>query len=133
MTSIRLMGATSIIFLAAVLVGVYINQKPTKVSATTEQFPAQVAEQNRQADVASQLRAAEVGDFVEMLNGYYWLVREQMKSDKIALSSCPSDGGFFASQNRLYREAKDIKRVVKYPSPEYAKAANAYARCEQVQ
>ncbi len=34
-----------------------------------EEFPAQLAEQNRQADVASQLRAAEMGDFAEMLDG----------------------------------------------------------------
>jgi len=127
----KLMVATGVIFLVAVLVGLYIKGAENQKSRV--QFPAQVAEQNRQADVASQLRAAERRDLVLLVDGRFWLVHEnEPQNETIALSVCSySHGGFISTStivHRAYRQGSDVKMikgVLKYypGSSEYTDAA----------
>ena len=100
---------------------------------TPKQFPAELAETNRQTDVASQLRAAERRDLVLLVDGRFWLVHEnEPQNETIALSVCSySHGGFISTStivHRAYRQGSDVKMikgVLKYypGSSEYTDAA----------
>ena len=128
----KLMAGFAVLFTIAVLVGVYISQRPTKVSLTAEQFSARFAEANRQADVTSQLRAAEMGDLIKMRNGEVAAVLRGVKEEStlLAWGSC-NESMIEYPLDLLSRRADE---VVKYypPSPKYAEVAALYIRCERV-
>lgn len=88
-----------------------------------------LAEANRQAKVASQLRAAERGDLIELkgeyLFGPYRWVRANDKG-WVSLSSCVADEG----AEKIGKLASLVEDVIKQESPKFVDAAKAYLRCE---
>ena len=111
----------------AMLIIVYFTAtEPRGKVVTSEQFPAELAEQNRQADVASQLRASQRGDLVELLDEYR-LIHKKGNDSMTFLSWCKSD------DNGVWRVSElspFVKRVIRQESPVFVDAIKVYLRCE---
>ncbi len=83
-TVLRFFSNALFLVLGVLLIVMYLDikywSKPEQVS-----FQTQLAEQNRQAEVASELRAAEVGDFAVMRNDEVLLITLITSDGDIAL------------------------------------------------
>lgn len=126
-------AAFILVFVGVVWLNSMLASLPT-LEQQQAKFQAELAEQNRQADVASQLRAAEAGDLASVQGGRFWAVlwNNLGQGGEITFADCPGP----RSGTHLYRmddASKRVSSVIKYSpgSAEYAEAANIYIRCER--
>jgi len=98
----------------AMLIIVYFTAtEPRGKVVTSEQFPAELAEQNRQADVASQIRGAEPGDYAEMTDGSFRMIGWKNQDGDLTLCqptiSCTTTNDLVPA----YAAKRRIKQVIK--------------------
>lgn len=120
------------VFVATLVIWNPLSRFFKETTQTREQFATELAETNRQADVASQLRAAERGDLIKMRNGAVAAVWREVKEESILLAwgSCNES----MTEYPLDLLSRRADEVMKYypPSPKYAEVAAIYIRCERV-
>ncbi|MDP3935263.1 MAG: hypothetical protein Q8Q46_03555 [Candidatus Giovannonibacteria bacterium] len=102
-----------LVFVAVGLSAVMMNYYKSK-AATPEQFDTELAETNRQADVASQLRAAGKRDLVKFKTGD---IRPISFKDGVKVFLCE----FVASP-----PLSQVERVIKYGDPDWSEKAFKY-------
>lgn len=111
----------SFLVVAAVSGGIFSISVWLRKSTPQASFREQLAEQNRQADVASQLRAAEIGDYAKMLDGTMlgvWLATTD--SDGIPLVVLCGFGNSCTIYDSIpiSLAAKRVERIIKLDGPE---------------
>ena len=107
---------------AFTVIATNIIRSKSEQTLTAEQFSAQVAEANRQTDVASQLRAAERGYLVEWKNGHLQKICDGGNGGIIICEAL----ALGRKTEEYWEEA--IERVIRPTDPDWGEVSFQYLR-----
>ncbi len=105
--------------------GYFMSEPATSVAI----FEEQLAEQKQQADVASQLRAAEMGDYAEMLDGtmlgVWWTSIDSDGTKRVVLCGFGGNRCTIDDSVPISLAVRRVRRIIKLYGPDAEVLATA--------